>query len=136
MVAFFAGEILRIRTKSGVIEPLVFNRAQQHIHEKLEAQLAGLGRVRALILKGRQQGCSTYVGGRYYHRASRAKGVRWAPWPHRLRGGRRRDPRVDSVGERNPAEGRAGGFGTQPERPLLLLTGGIRGVSLMRLWCN
>src|SRR5438034_8019655 len=37
--AFFAGEILRIRTKSGAIEPLVFNRAQQYIHDKLEAQL-------------------------------------------------------------------------------------------------
>ncbi len=74
--ALFASEVLRIRTKSGVIEPLVFNRAQQHIHEKLEAQLAGLGRVRALILKGRKQGCSTYIGGRYYHRASRNRGLR------------------------------------------------------------
>jgi DNA-binding XRE family transcriptional regulator len=74
--ALFASEVLRIRTKSGAIEPIVFNRAQQHIHEKLEAQLAGLGRVRALILKGRQQGCSTYIGGRYYHRASRNRGLR------------------------------------------------------------
>src|SRR5262252_4628165 len=66
--AFFAREILRIRTKTGAIESFVFNRAQQYVHEKLEAQLASLGRVRALILKGRQQGCSTYIGGRYYHR--------------------------------------------------------------------
>jgi len=74
--AFFAREILRIRTKTGAIESFVFNRAQQYVHEKLEAQLASLGRVRALILKGRQQGCSTYIGGRYYHRASRNKGLR------------------------------------------------------------
>jgi hypothetical protein len=74
--AFFAGGILRIRTKGGAIEPLVFNRAQQHIHDKLEAQLDSLGRVRALIRKGRQQGCSTYIGGRYYHRVSRNKGLR------------------------------------------------------------
>src|SRR5262245_6141361 len=73
---FFAGQILRIRTKNGAIAPLVFNRAQEHIHDELEAQLANLGRVRALILKGRQQGCSTYIGGRYYHRASRNKGLR------------------------------------------------------------
>src|SRR5262249_2534907 len=74
--AFFARDILRIRPKTGAIESFVFNRAQQYIHEKLEAQLASLGRVRALILKGRQQGCSTYIGGRYYHRASRNKGLR------------------------------------------------------------
>jgi len=74
--AFFASEVLRIRTKNGTIAPLVFNRAQQHIHRALEAQLASLGRVRALILKGRQQGCSTYIGGRYYHRASRSAGLR------------------------------------------------------------
>jgi DNA-binding XRE family transcriptional regulator len=74
--AVFAREVLRIRSKSGSIEPLVFNRAQQYIHERLEAQLASLGRVRALILKGRQQGCSTYIGGRYYHRASRSRGLR------------------------------------------------------------
>jgi predicted dehydrogenase len=74
--AFFASEVLRIRTKSGAIAPLVFNRAQQHIHAALETQLACLGRVRALILKGRQQGCSTYIGGRYYHRANRNGGLR------------------------------------------------------------
>jgi hypothetical protein len=73
---FFASEVLRIRTKNGAIAPLVFNRAQEHIHDKLQAQLDSLGRVRALILKGRQQGCSTYIGGRYYHRASRNKGLR------------------------------------------------------------
>jgi hypothetical protein len=74
--AFFAKEVLGIRTKQGAIEPFVFNRVQQHVHKLLEAQLAGTGRVRALILKGRQQGCSTYIGGRYYHRASRNKGLR------------------------------------------------------------
>src|SRR5262249_2712030 len=59
--AFFAEKILRIRTKSGAIKPLVFNRAQSHVHAALEAQRQTLGRVRALILKGRQQGCSTYI---------------------------------------------------------------------------
>ena len=73
---FFAGQHLRIRTKSGAIKPLAFNRAQRHVHEALEDQLAKIGRVRALILKGRQQGCSTYVGGRYYHKASRNSGLR------------------------------------------------------------
>ena len=73
---FFAAERLRIRSKGGAIEPLVFNRAQRHIHAELEAQRAATGKVRALILKGRQQGCSTYVGGRYYHRATHARGLK------------------------------------------------------------
>jgi transcriptional regulator with XRE-family HTH domain len=74
--ATFAAEVLRIRSKSGTTLPLAFNRAQRHIHERLEAQRAELGRVRALILKGRQQGCSTYIGGRFYHRTSRGRGLR------------------------------------------------------------
>src|SRR5829696_3317122 len=72
----YAPEHLKIRTKTGAIDPFVFNRAQLHIHGKLEEQRATTGRVRALILKGRQQGCSTYVGGRFYHRATHAVGLR------------------------------------------------------------
>jgi hypothetical protein len=72
----FASAELKIRAKDGAILPLQFNRAQRHIHEKLEQQKAASGKVRALILKGRQQGCSTYVGGRFYHRATHNKGVR------------------------------------------------------------
>lgn len=72
----YAAKCLRIRTKAGTIEPLVLNAAQLYIHERLEKQLAETGKVRALILKGRQQGCSTYVEGRYYWRVSHRKGVR------------------------------------------------------------
>src|SRR3954451_21645083 len=60
----FAAQHLRIRTKSGAIRPFVLNRAQRFIHDKLKAQNTDIGKVRALILKGRQQGCSTYVAGR------------------------------------------------------------------------
>jgi hypothetical protein len=72
----FAEKHLKIRTKSGQIEPLIFNRAQQHIDDRLEAQRAETGKVRALILKGRQQGCSTYVAGRFYYKTSHTKGLR------------------------------------------------------------
>jgi len=54
----------------------MFNRAQLHIHAALEAQREKTGRVRALILKGRQQGCSTYVAARFFHRAMRGHGQR------------------------------------------------------------
>src|SRR5215213_2063515 len=73
---FFAEHCLSIRTKSGSIEPFILNRAQTYIHERLEEQKARTGKVRALILKGRQQGCSTYVAGRFYHRATHAIGLR------------------------------------------------------------
>lgn len=56
--------------------PFVMNKAQEYIHEKVEEQRAKKGRVRAIILKGRQQGCSTYVEGRFYWRVSHTKGVR------------------------------------------------------------
>ncbi|MEH2501229.1 hypothetical protein V1290_000040 [Bradyrhizobium sp. AZCC 1578] len=72
----YAEKCLRIRTKSGAIEPLKLNRAQRYVHDQLEAQKVRTGRVRALILKGRQQGCSTYVEGRYYHRVSHSRGLR------------------------------------------------------------
>jgi hypothetical protein len=73
---YYASKCLKIRAKSGAIEPLILNRAQLHVHERLEAQKVETGKVRALILKGRQQGCSTYVEGRYYHRVSHSRGLR------------------------------------------------------------
>lgn len=73
---FYSKNCMFIRSKSGAVQPLRFNRAQQYIHEQLERQLRETGKVRALILKGRQQGCSTYVSARYYHAASWRKGVR------------------------------------------------------------
>ena len=63
----FASKCLKIRTKEGRIEPFLLNRAQQYIHAKLEEQRALTGKVRALCLKGRQQGVSTYIGARFYH---------------------------------------------------------------------
>lgn len=72
--AHYAIRCLRIRTKAGAIEPLTLNRAQEYIHERLEAQREKTGKVRALILKGRQQGCSTLIGGRFYWRVSHRKG--------------------------------------------------------------
>jgi len=73
---YYAEHCLKLRAKSGRIEPFILNTAQQYIHERLEAQKAETGRVKALILKGRQQGCSTYVEGRFYHRAHMGRGLR------------------------------------------------------------
>jgi hypothetical protein len=72
----YAAKCLKIRTKAGAIVPLVLNGPQRYIHERVEKQRAETGRVRAVILKGRQQGCSTYIEGRLYWRASHSRGVR------------------------------------------------------------
>lgn len=72
----YAKKCLKIRTKAGDIQPLAMNHAQRYLHERLEAQRAETGKVRALVLKGRQQGISTYIGGRYYWRATHRRGAR------------------------------------------------------------
>lgn len=64
----FSANFLRIRTKSGQVNYFDFNRAQEYLHERLEAQLEQTGRVRALVLKGRQQGVSTYIQARFFHK--------------------------------------------------------------------
>jgi len=70
----FAEHFLNIRTKSGAIKNFKLNKAQEYLHKRLEEQLSKTGRVRALILKGRQQGCSTYVQARYFHKVITTKG--------------------------------------------------------------
>lgn len=62
---YYAQRALQIRGKQG-IGPLWLNRAQRHLHEQIEEQREGLGYVRVIGLKGRQQGFSTYVQGRFY----------------------------------------------------------------------
>lgn len=71
---YFAETALKIKTKKGTMEPFVFNTAQRYLHSRLEEQKRLIGRVRAYILKGRQQGCSTYVAARFYHRSTRNTG--------------------------------------------------------------
>jgi hypothetical protein len=70
----FAKNFLIIHDKSGAAMPLTLNRAQRYIHDRLEAQREATGKVRALILKGRQQGCSTYVQARYFHKIVTRRG--------------------------------------------------------------
>lgn len=53
----------------------MFNRAQNYVHNRIEKQKAETGKVRVVLVKGRQQGMSTYVNGRYYHRSSLNPGV-------------------------------------------------------------
>lgn len=66
---FYAKNCLKIANKqqAGALTPFVFNRAQWLLHEKLEAQRKSTGMVRAILLKGRQMGSSTYTQARFFH---------------------------------------------------------------------
>lgn len=72
----YCAKNLKIRTKKGDILPFVWNDAQRLLHAKIEQQLAEKGWVRVIVLKGRQQGISTYVAARFYKRTSMRFGKR------------------------------------------------------------
>lgn len=71
---FFCQHAMKIKTKDGQMRPFFLNKAQKFIHAEIEKQRIETGRVRVLILKGRQQGCSTYTAARFYHKATRLEG--------------------------------------------------------------
>lgn len=71
---YYAEKCLVIRPKEGGKLPFILNRAQRFIDSKIEEQKKETGKVRALILKGRQQGISTYTEGRFYWKTSRQEG--------------------------------------------------------------
>lgn len=72
----YSKKCLRIRTKAGGTEPLTLNRSQRFLHERLQAQLERVGKIRALVLKGRQVGISTSIAGRYYWKSTHRRGCR------------------------------------------------------------
>lgn len=70
---YYAEKALKIRTKDAKIVPFRLNPAQKILQEAIDKQRAETGRVRIVILKARQQGLSTYVGGKLYHGVSQAQ---------------------------------------------------------------
>lgn len=72
----FCHNLVKIQDKGGAVVPFVWNAAQRQLHAKLERQLEARGLVRAIILKARRLGVSTYVGARYYHRSTMWRGKR------------------------------------------------------------
>lgn len=66
----YAPLALKIKDKSGRVVPFALNKAQEALDDAINEQLASTGRVRVLVLKGRQQGISTYTEGRFYWRTS------------------------------------------------------------------
>ena len=64
----FAREQIRIITKNASqgFVPFEFNDAQRAINKQIEEQRNKTGKVRAIVLKARQQGISTYCAGRVF----------------------------------------------------------------------
>jgi hypothetical protein len=73
---YFAEQLLKIRPKEGGVSPLVTNTAQRELHRCLEEQKAKTGKVRAIVLKARQMGISTYIAARFYKRTIQSPGLR------------------------------------------------------------
>ena len=62
----YAKNVLKIVDKTGERRAFVLNEAQLYVHNKLETQLKDQGNIRALVLKARQTGISTYSQGRNF----------------------------------------------------------------------
>ena len=64
----FASDQIKIITKDSTqgFIPFEFNACQRIITQKLDEQLKEKGKIRAIILKARQQGISTYCAGRVF----------------------------------------------------------------------
>ena len=71
---YFFENCFHIRDKEQKLVPFQLNPPQQIIHEALEKQRRETGKVRAIVLKSRRVGCSTYVAARYYRYATLAEG--------------------------------------------------------------
>lgn len=73
---FYAAKALKIRTKEGTVVPLVLNEAQKKFCEVVIRQLQTTGKVRVVVLKGRQQGLSTVIGGLLFWWTTQHKAVK------------------------------------------------------------
>lgn len=78
----FSRECLKVRNKEGKLVPLVLNPIQRVMDSEAEKQKSETGMVRAIVLKYRRAGASTYILGRGYHRTSLNHGVSTAIMAH------------------------------------------------------
>lgn len=77
-----ARDCLKIRDRIGNLTPFIFNPIQRLMHKQAELQKAETGQVRAICLKYRRAGASTYILGRGYHATTLNHGVSTAIMAH------------------------------------------------------
>ncbi len=73
---FYAPRCHKITNKAGQLIPFKLNESQLYVHDLLQKELDRKGYVRAIMLKCRQWGGSTYVESRLDHKVSYRKGKR------------------------------------------------------------
>lgn len=73
---YFAKNCLKITTKDARIVPFAFNQSQEYFHRICEEEIKTKGRVRIVVVKGRQSGISTYVAARFYHKTSMTRAIK------------------------------------------------------------
>jgi hypothetical protein len=66
----YAKNILRIINKDSELVPFALNRGQLYVHQRIERQYGARKKVRALNIKARQVGMSTYTEGRFFWRTT------------------------------------------------------------------
>ncbi|MFL1781252.1 hypothetical protein ABSA28_00972 [Candidatus Hepatincolaceae symbiont of Richtersius coronifer] len=79
----FSQIALSIRSKKSQINKFILNTEQLYIDQILQQQKKETGKVRAIILKGRQIGSTTYLAARGYHFVITNKGSRAFVLAHR-----------------------------------------------------
>lgn len=72
----YAKSCLKIRAKNSELVPLEFNEAQLRVHRMVAKQRQESGRVRAIVLKARQEGVSTYTAARFFRGMHLRAGVK------------------------------------------------------------
>jgi hypothetical protein len=81
--AFYAKTCLTRRPPAAGLVPFRLNAVQRELDARAAAQAKATGRVRAIVLKARQPGVSTYVEGRFYWKVTQREGVRAFILTHR-----------------------------------------------------
>lgn len=81
---YYFPRVLKILTKKSKLKPFEKNVPQQKLKKIMDAQEKKTGKIRVIILKARQEGVSTYVQGKFYHRLSMNKFIKALVVSHEL----------------------------------------------------
>ena len=73
---FFSNTCLKIKPKTGGLVPFEFNKAQKYLDKIVNDMIEQYGKVRVIIVKGRQQGLSTWVEARGYWKVCHTPGTK------------------------------------------------------------
>lgn len=66
----YCANLVKIQGKDGSVLPFRWREAQRILHAKIERQRESRGLVRAIVLKARRLGVSTYVAARFYQKST------------------------------------------------------------------